>query len=68
MEREAKFWEALSDNKVQCKLCPHKCTINKDKRGVCGVRENKAGKLYTLIYGSYSSIFIQVVMLCHLEQ
>jgi len=61
MEREAKFWKVLNGVKVKCKLCPHECTINKDRRGVCGVRENKAGRLYTLIYGSYSSIAIDPI-------
>ncbi|MDH7516976.1 MAG: AmmeMemoRadiSam system radical SAM enzyme [Candidatus Thermoplasmatota archaeon] len=56
MKKEAKFWEKLADKKVQCHLCPHNCKINDGKTGICNVRKNEDGKLYTLIYGSCSSI------------
>ena len=56
MKVDARFWESKSDNKVQCFLCPHNCTINENKRGVCGVRKNEGGKLYSLIYSSCSSV------------
>ncbi|GAB6182277.1 AmmeMemoRadiSam system radical SAM enzyme [Thermodesulfovibrio hydrogeniphilus] len=49
--KEALFYEKLSDNKVQCKLCHHNCTISDGARGVCGVRENVNGTLYSLVYG-----------------
>jgi pyruvate formate lyase activating enzyme len=56
MKKEAKFWEKLTDKKVQCRLCPHNCKINDGKTGICNVRKNERGKLYTLIYGSCSSM------------
>ena len=56
MKRDASFWKPLNDQKVQCQLCPHQCKINNDKLGICGVRKNEQGKLYTLIYGSCSSL------------
>ena len=56
MKKEARFWKKTSDNKVQCSLCSHNCEINDGKTGVCGVRQNNDGKLYTLIYGSCSSV------------
>ncbi len=36
---------------VQCKVCHHHCLIAPGKRGICGVRENRNGKLYLLVYG-----------------
>jgi pyruvate formate lyase activating enzyme len=42
--------------KVRCGLCPHSCLIAESKRGLCGVRENRAGVLYSLIYGKASSV------------
>jgi len=54
VEKEAKYWEER-DGKIRCTLCPHNCIIGEGKRGICGVRENRNGKLYTLIYGSCSS-------------
>lgn len=47
---EAWFYEALSDGRVLCTLCPHDCHISDGGRGACGVRYNHAGKLYTLVY------------------
>lgn len=32
-------------------MCHQDCTISEGKRGICGVRENLKGKLYTLNYG-----------------
>jgi pyruvate formate lyase activating enzyme len=49
--KEAVLYEKLSDKKVKCGLCNHCCIINDGKRGICGVRENKKGKLYSLVYG-----------------
>jgi pyruvate formate lyase activating enzyme len=49
--REAMFWEKKEAPVVQCHLCFHRCTIQDGKRGICGVRENRDGTLYTLVYG-----------------
>jgi pyruvate formate lyase activating enzyme len=54
-ESEAKFYSREGD-KVRCSLCPHSCLIADKKRGLCGVRENHSGKLYSMIYGLASSI------------
>jgi pyruvate formate lyase activating enzyme len=48
--REALFYERL-DGKVSCYLCHHHCNIAPGNRGICGVRENVAGELKTLVYG-----------------
>ena len=55
MKKDAKFWETFEEGKVQCKLCNHFCKIDDGKTGICNVRKNECGKLYTLIYGSCSS-------------
>ncbi len=44
------FQEAREDGKVRCGLCGHRCLIAKGKRGICAVRENKDGVLYSLVY------------------
>jgi len=49
--RQARFWEGMGDHKVQCHLCAHECKIDAGKRGLCHVRENQEGVLYTLVYG-----------------
>jgi len=48
---EARFFEKLEDGKVKCHLCAHACTIDPGKRGICAVRENRDGTLYSLVYG-----------------
>jgi len=45
------LYEKLSDDRVRCHLCAHRCLIADEKRGVCLVRENRGGTLYTLVYG-----------------
>jgi len=51
MIKEAMLYEKLEDNRVRCNLCAHRCLIKEGKRGVCLVRENRDGTLYTLVYG-----------------
>ena len=45
------FYETLQGNTVRCHLCPHLCKIKDSKRGICGVRENRNGTLYSMVYG-----------------
>jgi pyruvate formate lyase activating enzyme len=50
--KEALFYQSLADKIVRCNLCSHRCSrIANSKRGICGVRENQNGKLYSLVYG-----------------
>ncbi len=37
---------------VKCLLCPKGCIISEGHRGDCRVRENRGGKLYTVVYGN----------------
>ena len=48
--KQASLWEPLEDKKVYCFLCGHRCRIKDGMRGVCRVRENKGGVLYSLVY------------------
>jgi len=49
--KEALLYERLEQNKVKCNLCCHRCVVAPGKRGLCGVRENRDGTLYSLVYG-----------------
>ncbi len=49
--KEAMFYESMTENRVRCNLCNHRCKIKEGKRGICGVRENQSGMLYSLVYG-----------------
>jgi len=48
---EARFYEKAGHGSVRCFLCGHHCLIPPGRKGVCGVRQNVDGKLYTLVYG-----------------
>ena len=49
--KEAMFYEKTGGNKVRCGLCRFRCLIDEGRRGICAVRENRGGTLYTLVYG-----------------
>ena len=51
MDHEAILYEKGDDCRVQCGLCAHRCRIFPGRRGICGVRENRDGILYSLVYG-----------------
>lgn len=49
--KEAILYEKLKNNQVKCNLCNHRCLIVDGKKGICNVRENQGGILYSLVYG-----------------
>jgi pyruvate formate lyase activating enzyme len=51
MIKDAMLWAPLEGGKVTCALCSHRCVIAPSKVGICAVRENRDGKLMTLVYG-----------------
>ena len=59
--KEAAYYSHLEDKKVRCELCPNNCIVRDGKRGICGVRENQDGTLYTLVYGRLCSMNIDPV-------
>lgn len=48
--KESILYKKLPDNKVQCQTCSHYCILKENQKGICAVRENKGGKLYSLNY------------------
>lgn len=50
MIKEALFWNKLDEKRVHCHLCAHECRIPESKFGICGVRQNVQGILYTMVY------------------
>lgn len=55
------FFKSLPEQKVQCFLCSHRCIISNGKRGICAVRENIDGMLYSLVYGKVISMNIDPI-------
>ncbi|MDN5343952.1 MAG: pyruvate formate lyase activating enzyme [Clostridia bacterium] len=58
---EASYYVKLPGEKVECCLCPHTCVIPPGKRGICRVRENREGKLYTRNFGRCSSLALDPI-------
>ena len=58
---EAKFWKVLAGGRVQCELCPNNCILSEGQRGTCKVRENRGGKLYSLVYGKPVAIDVDPI-------
>lgn len=48
---QAMLYDKLEDGKVGCRLCGHGCVIPSGKSGICMVRQNQDGVLYSLVYG-----------------
>jgi pyruvate formate lyase activating enzyme len=46
------YYTPLDGGAMQCELCPRRCRVPMGKRGFCGVRENRRGKCYSLVYGN----------------
>jgi pyruvate formate lyase activating enzyme len=59
--KEAILYDKLPDDKVQCHLCAHECAIKNGRRGICFVRENRGGTLYSLVYGKVISVNIDPI-------
>ncbi|MFC1496487.1 AmmeMemoRadiSam system radical SAM enzyme [Candidatus Margulisiibacteriota bacterium] len=60
-KKEALFYEKLDKKRVRCYLCPWECIVLPNKVGKCGVRQNKGGKFYSLIYGVVSSLALDPI-------
>lgn len=53
--KEALFYKKESGGKVTCLLCGHYCNIACANCGICGVRQNQEGSLYSLNYGELAA-------------
>ena len=55
------YYKSLAGNEVQCLLCPRTCVVSLGERGYCEVRENRKGKLYSLVYGNPCAVHIDPI-------
>ncbi|MEI7640403.1 MAG: AmmeMemoRadiSam system radical SAM enzyme [bacterium] len=58
---EARYYEKAQGKQTRCLLCPHNCLIADNKTGICEVRTNKNGILYTQVYGEVSGYAVDPV-------
>lgn len=58
---EAKYYDKLENDKVECLLCPHKCLLSPDSVGLCRIRKNMSGLLHTSSDNYYSAIAVDPI-------
>ncbi len=51
MKKEAFLYDKIDNDCVECCLCGHGCAIISGSHGLCRVRKNENGILYTMVYG-----------------
>lgn len=61
MEKEALYYQKLEGGAVQCRLCAHRCRILEGRKGLCGVRQNKQGVLYTMHYPYVAAVGVDPI-------
>jgi len=59
--KEAVLWEPLPGNLVQCRLCNFRCRIAENATGLCQVRRNIGGKLYSLSYHAVCAVAVDPI-------
>ena len=57
----ASHYKVMSKGLVQCRLCPKNCEVKEGDRGDCGVRENRKGVYYSLVYGNPCAVHVDPV-------
>ncbi len=57
----AAFTKVMPKGMVQCQLCPRNCEVLDGDRGDCGVRENRKGVYYSLVYGNPCAVHLDPV-------
>lgn len=51
----------VTENKLECQLCPHFCKLAAGKTGICGVRKNTGAEIELLTYGVISGYSLDPV-------
>ena len=59
--KEAEFYLQRDDSSVDCILCSQYCNISTSKSGICSVRYNENGKLYSMNYGYIQGLTIDPI-------
>ncbi len=58
---EAMLYTKEEDKKVSCRLCRHGCRISEGGYGICQVRYNDGGKLYSIFYAKPVTIAVDPI-------
>ena len=56
-----RYWHKVSEDRVQCDLCPRFCKVKEGKQGFCYVRENHQGAIVLNTYGLSSGFCVDPI-------
>lgn len=56
-----KYQTLLSDNKIQCNICPRNCILKKGQEGFCHVRKNNGNEIVLTTYGYNTGLAIDPI-------
>ncbi|MBN2340823.1 MAG: AmmeMemoRadiSam system radical SAM enzyme [Deltaproteobacteria bacterium] len=51
----------MSENRLQCLLCPHRCVLKEGDVGRCGTRKHHKQRLQVLTHGRFSAVAVDPV-------
>ncbi len=59
--KKSLFFVYDREKSLKCTLCNHYCKIDDGKVGICGVRKNIGGELFSLVYGKVIALHIDPI-------
>ena len=57
----ARLAVAQPDGSVVCNVCAHRCLVRPGRMGICGVRANMAGELWSLAHGAVAAAALDAI-------
>jgi hypothetical protein len=57
----ALLWEPLPGRRARCGVCLRRCEISDGRKGWCGTRVNRGGRVFSLIYGKVASLAVSPI-------
>lgn len=61
MKRKAEYWKALTEGRIQCRLCPQCCILRENDWGRCEARQNIDGTMTIPFYGHISALALDPI-------
>jgi pyruvate formate lyase activating enzyme len=60
-DHPARWWTALPDGRIECRLCPRFCKLNEGQRGFCFVRRREGDRMILTTYGRSSGFCVDPI-------
>ena len=58
---EARWWNPLGGDRIECTLCPRHCRLRDGQAGFCSVRGNRGGRMRLLVHGRSSGFCVDPI-------